>query len=308
MGETVDDLAEAPGDDAAAEPETPQCADGGPGTGGEFEVLGDLVDDRCGQAGKGGDPLVQRLGEVDLAAHGCLGDSADLVLHAGVCGKHLDHLALDEGGVDIEHDQPLRATGETGAFHGDVDLEAGGQLGEPGPQSGVGLGTGVGGGDHEFESGHRVVGDSPDGVDVGALPCKFAAHRAQGPGADGAAEDHEGVCGHGRADTRLDTGLDLGVHADGRHGGLDLVLQRVGICGAGDEHPEGEPAADHDLLDVEQIDVVPGERREEHRGHAGMVRPRHSHQHRGVRRHLRLRSFVSRGTCPLIVAGERGAE
>ena len=56
--------------------------------------VGDLVDHRGVETCEGGHALTQRFGEVDLAAHRGLGDCADLVLHAGVRGEHLDDFAL----------------------------------------------------------------------------------------------------------------------------------------------------------------------------------------------------------------------
>ncbi len=70
---------------------------------------------------EGRDPAVQRLREVDLAAHRGLGDLADLGLAPGVRREHLDDLALDQGGVDVEHDEALGALRDADPLHRDVD-------------------------------------------------------------------------------------------------------------------------------------------------------------------------------------------
>ncbi len=182
--ERVDDLTEAARDDAAAEAEPAQRPDRGAGTGSEFELLGNFVDDAGRQTREGRDALFEGLREVDLTAHRSLGDLADLVVDTGVRGEHLDDLALDERGVDVEDDQALGTTRETAALHRDVDVEAAGEFDEGVPQGGVGLDAGVGRGDHQFEAGERVVGDAADRIDVRALGREGAAHRSQRLGTD----------------------------------------------------------------------------------------------------------------------------
>ena len=85
-----------------------------------------LVERRGVDALEQRDPRAQRLLEVELAAHRRLGDPGDLGLAAGVRGEHLDHLALDQGGVDVHHDQPHAAAQQVGGLDGDVDALAGG--------------------------------------------------------------------------------------------------------------------------------------------------------------------------------------
>ena len=58
----------------------------------------------------------------------------DLGLAPGMGGQHLDHLALDEGGVHVHHDQADAAAQQVGGLHGDVDALAGGLRGEHGAQ------------------------------------------------------------------------------------------------------------------------------------------------------------------------------
>ena len=77
------------------------------------QIGGDVVDDRRVETGERRDALVQRLGEVDLAAHRRFGDGADLVLDTGPRREHLDDLALHERRVDVEHDEPLGPAGQS---------------------------------------------------------------------------------------------------------------------------------------------------------------------------------------------------
>ena len=80
-----------------------------------------LVERRGRHARQQRDALTQGLLEVELPAHGRLGDPGDLCLLAGVRGDHLDDLALDQGGVDVHHDQPDAAPVQGVALHGEVD-------------------------------------------------------------------------------------------------------------------------------------------------------------------------------------------
>ena len=81
----------------------------------------DLVERGLRDALEQRDALAQGLLEVELAAHRRLGHAGDLDLLAGVGGEHLDDLALDEGGVDVHHDQPDAAAVQGVALDGEVD-------------------------------------------------------------------------------------------------------------------------------------------------------------------------------------------
>ena len=84
-----------------------------------------------------------------------------------------------------------------------------------------------------------------------------------------------------RARRRVVVGLERGVHLhrDARHRLLDGLLQALGIVVGDDQRAEGQPPADDDLLHVQQVDAVPGQRGEQHRAHPGPVRPGHRDQH-----------------------------
>ncbi len=65
---------------------------------------------------QGGDALAQRGLEVELAAHGSLGDRGHLGLDPGVVGQLVDALAADHGGVHVGQEQALATAGlELGA-------------------------------------------------------------------------------------------------------------------------------------------------------------------------------------------------
>ena len=53
---------------------------------------------------------------------------------AGVLGEHLDHLAGDQGRVDVEDDEPLGPSLQPGPFDGDVDPGGRADLGDGRPQ------------------------------------------------------------------------------------------------------------------------------------------------------------------------------
>ncbi len=64
---------------------------------------------------------MQALREVELAGHRPLRDGGDLVPASGVLGQQLDHLVGDEGGVDVEDDEPTSMAGQAGGGDRDVD-------------------------------------------------------------------------------------------------------------------------------------------------------------------------------------------
>src|SRR5690606_14816215 len=149
-------------DDGEAVVEPLERADERARAGSEHDFLPDLVEHGRGQPFEQGHAAAQRLGEVDLAAHGLLGDPGDLVETAGVGGQQLDDLAADEGGVDVHDDEPLGPAGQAGALDGDVDLLGGGLGGERDAQL-----VGVGPGDGHLDAGDRPLGEAFDAVDVG---------------------------------------------------------------------------------------------------------------------------------------------
>jgi hypothetical protein len=54
-------------------------------------------------------PGTQRLAEVELSAHGTLGDAGDFIAQADVIGKFVYALDLDDGRIHVGHQQLLGA-------------------------------------------------------------------------------------------------------------------------------------------------------------------------------------------------------
>ena len=65
--------------------------------------------------------LLQRFGEVQFTPHRGLGDLGDGCVRTGPGGQHLDDLALDQGGVDVEDDEPLGPPRQAVVLERDVD-------------------------------------------------------------------------------------------------------------------------------------------------------------------------------------------
>ena len=98
-------------------------------------MIGNLVEHLDWQPGQGCHPLVQRLGEVDLAAHRRSGDRGHRLTGTGPLGQHLNDFTLNQSGVDIEDDEPLGPTLEAVILHSDVDALLGTDTGQVDPQS-----------------------------------------------------------------------------------------------------------------------------------------------------------------------------
>ncbi len=56
------------------------------------------------------DTFAQRRLELDLAAHGALGDCGDFGLHAGEVGELVETFDIDDGGIHVRHQKPLAPT------------------------------------------------------------------------------------------------------------------------------------------------------------------------------------------------------
>ncbi len=133
-GEGVGDLGEPAADDPAAVAEPAQGADQGAGPGGEPQLRADLLQRGLLQAGQHGDPLPERGGEVELAAHGRIRDLGHLLGAAGPGGEQVDHLAGDERGVHVHHHQPHGPAVQPAGLHGDVHALLGGLPGQRDPE------------------------------------------------------------------------------------------------------------------------------------------------------------------------------
>ncbi|SKX78106.1 Uncharacterised protein [Mycobacteroides abscessus subsp. abscessus] len=209
-----------------------------------------------------------------------------------MCGEHLDDLALDERRVDIEDDKPLGASCESASLDRDVDTVLGRNARQTLAKVGVGSdAVAPADADHQFEAGHRIVGNTPDRIDVAALACEFGRDRSEGSGGHRTSEqDHRvsrrTVPGRRAAD------LDDHIHADRAHRLLDDVLNLFGVGVDRDHDPERQAVVDDHLLDIEQTHLLRRERSHEDRGDARLVRAGDRDQdrcgllHRGVVRNV----------------------
>ena len=74
--------------------------------GGERHARERAVEDARIESGEQSHAFVERLGKVELAAHGALGDVGHLLAHAGLFAQKVDDLLVDKGRVDIHDDEP----------------------------------------------------------------------------------------------------------------------------------------------------------------------------------------------------------
>src|SRR3954447_7809703 len=121
------------------------------------------------------------------------------------------------------------------------------------------------------EGGKGVPRHPLDAVDVGAAVGDPARHGRHLRGLERGA-DH----GHVRAPTApgpvvARAAVDLDAHLEVPGRGLHGVAEPLPVAGDGDQYAEDEPAAQHDLLDVDHLDTGPGERGEDRRRDAGPV-------------------------------------
>jgi hypothetical protein len=199
---------------------------------------------------------------------------------AGAGGEHLDHLAPDEGGVDVEDDEALAAPDQALALHRDVEVDRGGHLHQRRTQRPVGRLGVVRHRDVQLQAGDRVVRDAADRVDVHVELGHGAGHLREGARADRPPQHHHRVRRPGpRRREGVGAELDRQPHAGVGHRALHRAPQGVRVAGAGDEHAQHQLAPDHDLLHVEHGGVVDGEHGEQGRGDAGVVRAGDGDEH-----------------------------
>ena len=182
----------------------------------------------------------------------------------------------DERRVHVEDDQPLAAPGQPGPLHGDVHARRARDVHQLLAQRAGRVflrALARHRRDQQLQPGDRVVGDAADRVDVRADVGEGPRDRPERARGDRPPEHHDdvrGVPARGRVVGHPQRGLHL--HGDARHRLLDGLLQALRVVVRGDERAQREPPPDDDLLDVEQVDAVPGERGEEDGADAGAVR------------------------------------
>ena len=230
--------------------------------------------------------------EVQLAAHRPIGEEGDLLLVPAVGGHQLDHLALDQRGVDVDHDQAHGASQQARRLDGDVEALRGRLDREQGAQP-----VRVGAGDVQVDRGDGVARHALDAVDVGPT-----VGDPPGDGGHGARGERGADHGHVRpalAATPVVAGaaIDLDVHPELVGRGLDGSAQRLPVArGSGHQDAEDQSSAEHDLLDVEHLDAGACQRAEHRRGHPRPVLP-------GDREQQRLRPVIRHGASRLLTSG-----
>ena len=294
LGDRLDDLDEAAGDDTHGEAEALEGAHQRAGAGGEAHGIPHLVEHRRRQARQRRHPGVQALREVELAAHRRLGDRGHLGCPASVLGQQLDDLVLDEGGVDVHHHEAATAAGEPGGGHGDVGPDPVRHHGEVLAQV-----ADVGARDVELDGGDGIARQPPDAVDVGAVLGDGGRHGRHVVRLERGAHHHDG--GPAGAPGRVVTapGDQVDPHPQPRPRAGQPVDEHVLVEARGEQHRQREVASHDDLLEVEHVGADGRGRVEQHLGHAGPVRAVQGEQERsgvGVRQGRRGRVDGGGGT------------
>ena len=254
-GEPVGELREAAADNPAPVAEPLERPDQRPRARRQPQLRPDGIDRGRVESGQQGHALPQGGGEVQLAAHRRLGHRGDLLGAARPGREQVDDLAPDQGGVDIKHDQAHRAPVQAAALHGHVRPLVQGLPGQGGPQP-VRISPGY----LELDAGHRPVREPSDPVDVGAAGRDPAGDGGDGRGRQRAAE-HRDVQAAAAPGRLAGAGGDLQVQVQVRGHGGHLAVNRgqVRRIVAGQQDAQHQPAADHYLLDVDDVQLVPGE-------------------------------------------------
>ena len=224
---------------------------------------GHLVDHRRVQAGEQPDSLVQRLGEVQLAAHGRGRHLAHLRSAACAGGEHINRLVLQERRVDVHDHEPHRAAVQPGSLYSHIHAELDRVTGEHRAQA-----NGVRARNFKFNTGNGAIGQPADPVDVRPARGDAACDGGNRGGQQRPAE-HGDVQPAPAALQRLARAHgDLGFHphVGGERGDLAVDRGEVGGLVARQQHAEDEAPADHDLLDVNDRQLMPGQRGKQARG------------------------------------------
>ena len=265
-GEAVGDLAEAARHDREAVAQPAQRANHRADAGGEHDRLVHLVEHLRVEALEPGHAVAQRGLEVEIATHGGVRHGRHLRLQAGVGGEQVDDLALDQRGVDVEHDQAHAVAAEVGRLDRDVEALDRGLDREHRAER-----LGVGSGHMEVDRRHRVSRHPLDAVDVRA-----GVGDAAGDGREGAGLQRRPDDGHvGAAFEPLPVvagaAVDVDAHVQRCSGLVDARAQLLPVARRRDQDAQDEAAPQHDLLDVEDLDAGVGEGREDGRRDAGPV-------------------------------------
>ena len=196
-------------------------------------------------------------------------------------GQHLDDLALDQCRVDVKDDEPLGPSRQAVVLERDVDTLVDR---DPRHRRLQPLVNPVRRHRHpQLQTRYGIVGDAADEVDVDAERGHFAGHHAERLGGDRPAQHDDGVGGRLAHHRQRVAALDRHVEADTVDGGLHLVAQ-LGPAGhfrrTGHQDAQRQAAADDDLFDVEELDLVPRQHLEQRRRHAWLIVSGDGDQHR----------------------------
>ena len=165
----------------------------------------------------------------------CVGDPGDLLLAAGARGEHLDHLALDQGGVDVHHDQPHAAAQQVRGLHGDVDPLVRRLAGED-----LAKLLRVGAGDVQVDRGDRVPRHPLDPVDVRTGVGDPTGDRGDRGGLQRGAEHRDVAAPLGSGRVVTGAAVDLDGHAELRGDVVEGVSQRLPVARRADQQAEDE--------------------------------------------------------------------
>ena len=225
-----------------------------------------LLEQRFRQPGEQRHPIAQRLREVELTGHGPRGDRADL---SGQPGRARPARRWPRRWINVE------STSSTTSRLARRCRPAGSTAMSTPVSSAAWTSTARrrdGSADRTISS-SAVVGSLDSWVIDSMLPphvgdaLGHVAHRA---GTQRVAEDDHVTAPAGRAEAgraALVGDRDLALHAERVCGACHRVAQRGGVAAQVEQHGEDQAVADHDLLDVADVDVVRGECCEEGRGH-----------------------------------------
>ena len=130
----------------------------------------------------------------------------------------------------------------------------------------------VGAGDVQLDRGDRVARHPLDPVDVRAGVGDPAGDRGDRRGLAAACPSTvTWLRPSGAAAVVAGAAVDLDLHAEVVGDPLQRAAQRLPVARRGDQHAEHQPAAEHDLLDVEHLDAERGQGGEDRRGDARPV-------------------------------------
>ena len=165
FGQRCNHLGESARDEAHAKAQSPERATQGAGARRQANAL--RRDSECvhTESGEQGHPPSEGLSEIDLTAHGALGDRGNLLEYPILGGEKVDDLVLDESQIDVHDDEPLTPAVKAGMLDRDIHSERCSDLGQLPPQIGDVLARAL-----EDDGRNRIRGNPADAIDVPSTP------------------------------------------------------------------------------------------------------------------------------------------